>query len=131
MSISVLTLAPEKDVKTQKRQQKRISRIIKHLRDQLPPEQSPTIKPNDDLIDQLVDYALEHQLLCGDDWHVIIYQTLQLLIKKLNLHALDNHNLKPFTPIILTDDSINLWHIKAFALRLLAEIDQGTLYFKN
>jgi hypothetical protein len=131
MSISVLPQAPEEDIRIQKRQQKRISRIIKHMRDQLPPEQLPIIKPTDDIIDQLVDYALEHQQLYGDDWHIIIYQTLQLLIKKLNLHALDNNSLKPFTPIILTDDSINLWHIKVFSLRLLADIDQGTLHFKN
>lgn len=132
MSTSVLKLTPKVlDNKALKRQRKQIIRIIKHLRDQLPPHKHHTPPISDSLIEQLVNYALNDVEIAHHDWHKIIYETLQILIMKMGTqhHSEYKYYIRAASPN--HEPHLTPWQIKAFALRLLHEIDVGTTYFKE
>jgi hypothetical protein len=129
MSISVLKTAEEHFVNVHRRKQKQISRIIKHLRDQLPPEHSSSTFASDALIDLLVTNALTDIDLDSHsvDWHSIIYQTLQSIAT--NIHQQPTNFLQ--SNQIPHDECLTIWQIKAFALRLLALVNEDTPYYRE
>jgi hypothetical protein len=132
MSTSVLKFTPTaQDRKALKRQRKQISRIIKHLRDQLTTPKHLSSVMSDAFIDQLIDYALEDIELNHNDWHKTIYKTLQLLIIKMSQHNHTTFHTYTYHSLTSIALPIKQWEIKVFALRLLQEIDAGSIYFKE
>jgi hypothetical protein len=115
MSISVLTAPVEHYVKTQHRKRNQISRIIKYLRDQLPPEKRHALLADDQLIDELINTSLEGVELYDNDWHQTIYQTLQAISQRLSQ---DPHFIQ---------EARSTWQIKSLILRLLFIVNQGEI----
>lgn len=137
--MGALTAIPQVvDEKAQLKQRKQISRIIKHLRNQLPSKNLASLHPSDELINYLVDYALQGQIIEHSDWHKVIYQTLQQLIQRIDQHPSSHCTDHPAIPNTCTPNALitnyllrHQQSIKIFALRLLAEIDASSLYFKE
>lgn len=127
MSISVLKETEKHELRAHKQKRKQISRIIKHLRDQLPPEQSAISLPSDDCIDQLVHHALNDHPPSSHDWHLVIYQTLQRIVSYTNSSHINNNH----QAMLINRETIDNRQIKAFAMRILALINEREIYFQK
>jgi len=97
-----------------KRKQRQIGRILKHLRDQLYQEQAQIPLPTSWLIDQLVDNALKSFYPEGNDWQHIVSQTLHQI-------ARDTQSPKTFykredgvTPLFPNEELMDEWEVKEF-----------------
>lgn len=110
----------EKSVSSQYRKRKQVSRIIKHLAQQLP---ANFTSPNDAAIDQWVLTALRHTYIEGNDWQKLIYHTIQAI-----------HHLNKTSPLDLKqgfkDKPESCTKVNTLLLRLLLSIDTKTMYFR-
>ncbi|MGS2718231.1 hypothetical protein ACVBE9_08675 [Eionea flava] len=110
----------EKSASSQYRKRKQISRIIKHLAQQLP---SKISLPDDAVIDQWVHTALRHTYIEGNDWQKLIYHTLQAI-----------HHLNKTSPLHLEQGFMHepkiCTKVNTLLLHLLLSTDTKTMYFR-
>jgi hypothetical protein len=110
------------DDKTQYHKRKQVSRILKHLKNQLQEKQQIAPKkmplPSDTLIDRWVHSSLRHHNIEGSDWQKIIYSTLQAIHSQQQESTLE------------LDERINNTHVEHFLLQLLLLTDRKEMYFR-
>ncbi len=121
MSVSVLNRAEEDFLTSQKRKHRQISRIIRHIRDQIHTENHHIALPNDHTIEELVGQAVSGVSMPEDDWQQTIYQTLQRMVK-LNTSTDFQSKERNTIGFSINREPMDVWQIKNFALRALKTI---------
>ncbi len=109
MPSSTITTHQPTHSKNYKRQHRQISRIIKHLRDQLSVDEQFYL-PSDAVVDSLVQQTLLEYYFRGEDWSLIIKHTLR------KISQLQQDELPKQYP------QVRCQHIHAFVQRLLREM---------
>lgn len=112
----------QNDIRSQYRKRQQISRIIKHLMQQLP--ETTLLLPSEKVIDSWVHTALRHTHVDGNDWQKIIFHTLQAIYRLHKTSPLGQQ--QGFN----SDNSTTSTTVPCFLLRLLLATDSETVYFR-